>query len=347
MPDIELWVALGLACGAVVGWVAIRTVWLGIARGIQKRRPGQLVPEILADTARSLSFVVLMGGLRWALWSLQQVEDFEGNAWLKMAGNVLFVGVVIGFCLLAGGFLGALFEWYRERIAQRTKTRLDDEFIPLFNKLSKIAVFFIGAMIILQKFDIKVTGFVATAGIASLAVALAAKDTLANMISGFLILVDRPFRINDRVELSDGQVGDVQEIGLRCTKILTFDNTLLVVPNSDISAARVVNHGYPSSNVKLRLKMGVAYGSDMEKVKEILVDIARQNPRVMDDPEPAAFFMHFGDSSLDVMLIAWVADYRDKFSITDEINLAIQKRFAQAGIGIPFPQRDVHLYQNS
>ncbi len=347
MPDVQLWIALGLACGAVVAWAALQTVWLRIAQAIQKRRAGQLVPEILADTARTVAFVVLLGGFKWAIWSIEQIEAYKDSGWLNMAQNVLFVGLVIGLSLLAGQFLGALFEWYRVTIAQRTKTTLDDEFIPLFSKLSKIAIFFVGAMIILKEFKWDITGFIATAGIASLAVALAAKDTVANMISGFLILVDRPFRVNDRIELPDGKIGDVQEIGLRCTKILTFDNTILVVPNSDISAARVINHGYPSAKVKMRLRMGVAYGSDMAKVKQILVDIATKNPRVMDEPAPAAYFMSFGDSALEVMLIAWVSDYREKFSITDEINLAIQKRFAQEGIEIPFPQRDVHLYQKT
>ena len=347
MSDINLWIALGIACGSVFIWALVQTIWRRIWDRIRGNRPGELIPEIMAKTARSIAFVVLMAGLRWAVWTIQQIEDFPQKSWLTVAENVLFVGLVIGVCMLASQFLGGLFEWYRLTIAQRTKTTLDNEFIPLFSKLSKIAVFFVGAMIILNKFEISITGFVATAGIASLAVALAAKDTLANMISGFLILVDRPFRVNDRVELPDGSVGDVQEIGLRCTKILTYDNTLLVVPNSDISASRVINHGYPSSQVKLRLKIGVAYGTDMERVKEILVDIARSNPRVMDDPAPAAYFMAFGDSSLDAMLISWVADYRDRFSITDEINLAIQKRFAEAGIEIPFPQRDVHLYQQS
>ncbi len=347
MPHLQLWIALGLACGAMLAWALLQTVWLRIARAIQKRRPGQLVPEVLANTASTLAFIVLLGGFCWALWALQQIEDYKESGWLNMAQNVLFVGLVIGLSLLAGQFLGALFEWYRVTIAQRTKTTLDDEFIPLFSKLSKIAIFFVGAMIVLNEFKINIMGFVATAGIASLAVALAAKDTVANMISGFLILVDRPFRVNDRIELPDGKIGDVQEIGLRCTKILTFDNTILVVPNSDISAARVINHGYPSAKVKMRLRMGVAYGSDMAKVKGILVDIATKNPRVMDEPAPVAYFMSFGDSALEVMLIAWVADYRQKFSITDEINLAIQKRFAQEAIAIPFPQRDVHLYQKT
>ena len=347
MLDVQLWIALGLACGAVVAWLVMQTIWLRIARAIQKRRPGQLVPEVLADTARTMAFVVLLGGLRWALWALQQIENYTDIGWLKMPQNVLFVGLVIGFCLLAGQFLGSLLQWYRLNIAHRTKTTLDDEFIPLFSKLSKIAIFFVGAMIILKKFNVDILAFGVTAGVASLAVALAAKDTIANMISGFLILVDRPFRINDRIELPDGKIGDVQEIGLRCTKILTFDNTVLVVPNSDISAARVINHGYPNARVKMRLRMGVAYGSDMNKVKEILVDIATKNQRIMDEPAPAAYFMSFGDSALELLLIAWVADYRDKFAIPDEVNLAIQKRFAAESIEIPFPQRDVHLYQKS
>ena len=344
MP-LESWIAAGIVCASVVVWALGGAIWRKISRAIQAKRPGKLLPEILARTARSLAFVVLLMGLKWALWFIQPNEQ-KLLGWQTLSHNILFVGLVVGFCLMVGQILGVLFEWYRTEIAHRTQTALDDEFIPLFNKLSKIVVFFVGVMIILDKFNVPVSGFIATAGIGSLAVALAAKDTVANMISGFLIMIDRPFRINDRVELSGGQVGDVQEIGLRCTKILTYDNTILVVPNSDISTARLTNHGYPNPKVKLRLKIGVAYGSDMEKVKRILLDICRQNPRVMDDPEPAAYFMAFGNSSLDLMLIAWVADYRDRFAITDQINMAIQKQFQQERVEIPFPQRDVHLYQN-
>ena len=347
MDNVQFWIALGIACASLVFGVLGIAIWRRICQRIQKARPGKLVPEILTATARSLPFLLLVAGLRWASCFLEQIEDFKYSSWLKMPQNVLFVGLVIGFCLLAGQFLGALFEWYRLNIAHRTKTTLDDEFIPLFSKLSKIIIFFVGVMIILKEFNVDILAFGVTAGVASLAVALAAKDTIANMISGFLILVDRPFRINDRIELPDGQIGDVQEIGLRCTKILTFDNTILVIPNSDISAARVINHGYPNAKVKMRLRMGVAYGSDMTKVKQILVDIATKSQRVMDEPAPAAYFMSFGDSALKVMLIAWVSDYREKFSITDEINLEIQKRFAAEGIEIPFPQHDVHLYQKS
>ena len=291
-------------------------------------------------------FVLLLGGLKWAVWSLPQGND-DLARWQGMAEKALFVGLVIGFCFLIGQILSALFEWYRSEIAHRTHTTLDDEFIPLFSKLAKIVVFCVGTMIVLNKFEVNINGFLATAGVASLAVALAAKETVANMISGFLIMIDRPFRLNDRIELTDGRIGDVQEIGLRCTKILTYDNTILVVPNSDISTTRVINHGYPNPKVKLRIKIGVAYGTDMEKVKEILVAICRRNPRVMDEPAPAAYFMAFADSSLDAMLIAWVADYRQRFSIIDEINMSIQKRFAEHGIQIPFPQRDVHLYQQT
>ena len=343
---VQLWIAVGIGCGSVAVWLIGGAIWRRICRGVQAKRPGKLLPEVLAKTSGSAAFVVLVGGLRWAVWSLPSPNALWAQ-WQRAGENILFVGLVVGFCMLAGQGLGGFFEWYRTQIAHRTQTTLDDEFIPLFSKLAKIVVFFVGVMIILNKFDVSITGFLATAGVASLAVALAAKDTMANMISGFLIMIDRPFRLNDRIELPDGRIGDVQEIGLRCTKILTYDNTILVVPNSDISTARVVNHGYPNPKVKLRIKIGVAYGTDMVKVKEVLVDICRKNPRVMDEPEPAAYFMAFADSSLDAMLIAWVADYRERFSIIDEINTAIQKRFAQQGIQIPFPQRDVHLYQST
>ena len=174
MDNIQLWIALGIACGAVLIWALAMTIWRRIWEAFHQSHPDRLIPEALAKTSRSAAFVVLMVGFRWAVWAIQQIPDYEESGWMGMAQNVLFVGLVIGFYLLAAQLLGGLFEWYRVKIAHRTKTTLDDEFFPLFSKLSKIVIFFVGAMIILKKFDISITGFIATAGIASLAVLLAA-----------------------------------------------------------------------------------------------------------------------------------------------------------------------------
>jgi len=271
------------------------------------------------------------------------VEFWERGLLVRLVKGALYILMVLAACAAGYGLVTALCDWYLLDVASKTSTTLDDEFIPVFRRMAKVVVFFVALTIILGHFDVKITALLGAAGFASLAVALAAQETVANMISGFTILVDRPFRVGDRVELADGTVGDVCEIGLRSTKILSFDSTQLIIPNKQISAARIINHSYPDTKVKIRKDYGVAYGSDVELVKRILVEICRAHPKVLDDPEAAVYFTDFADSALIFKLVCWVSDYKDKFATTDEINTEINRRFNEEKIEIPFPQRDIHV----
>ena len=172
---------------------------------------------------------------------------------------------------------------------------------------------------------------------------MAAKDTLAHMISGFTLMLDRPFRIGDRIQLSGGQIGDVVDIGLRSTKIKTMDNLLLIIPNSDLCNTMLINQAFPDASVKGRINIGVAYGSDVDKVKETLVATALDIESVLRDPPPESYFVSFGDSALNMALFFWVEEYSQLFAVTDRINLMILRRFNESGIEIPFPTRTIQL----
>jgi small-conductance mechanosensitive channel len=165
------------------------------------------------------------------------------------------------------------------------------------------------------------------------------------MIAGFTIMLDRPFRVGDRIQLASGEKGDVVEIGLRSTKILTFENTLLIIPNESIVKEMVWNLSYPNPIIRVKVDVGVAYGTDPERVKQIMVDVAKQHPEVLDDPEPKAYLINFGDSSLDFTLVGRVANYGDQWRVQEELRIAIYKAFEKEGIEIPFPQRVVHMVQ--
>ncbi len=276
------------------------------------------------------------------------------NRW-KIMGNVFpewvfepFDGVVYIMAVLAVLTLllrifTALRDWYKLYVAPKTETRFDDEFIPLVDRTFKIILIVLAIIIVLDHFSVDVKGLVAVLGVSSLAVALAAQDTLANMIAGFIIMLDRPFRIGDRIKTSSGQMGDVYEIGLRTTKVRTFDNTLVIIPNAQIVKAEINNLSYPDRLIRVPISIGVAYGSDFEKVKNILLDIANNHPKIIDNPKPAVHFLDFGDSSLNLRLVAYVADYSDQFSTGCELRIEINKRFQQENIEIPFPQQDVHF----
>lgn len=195
--------------------------------------------------------------------------------------------------------------------------------------------------VILAHYDVEITPLLGAAGIASLAVAFAAQETLANLISGVAILTDRPFRVGDRIELADGRIGDVMDIGLRTTRILSYDNTMVVVPNSEIAKQPLTNYSYPDAKVKMRHSIGVSYASDPDKVREVVLGILTDNPEVADDPAPQVYFRNFGDSALEFLVIFWISDYREWLKILDAVNSEIIRRFRKSGIEIPFPQRDV------
>jgi len=183
-------------------------------------------------------------------------------------------------------------------------------------------------------------------GVASMAIGLAAKDTLANMISGFTLMVDRPFRVGDRIQLAGGETGDVMEIGLRCTRIRTFENNILVVPNTELVNTKVINQCFPDSVMRGKAKVGVAYGADIDKVKAIMLDIANSHPQIVKTPPPIVLFTEFADSSLTVQMFYWVKNCMEVGIVQDEINCKIKKRFEEEGIEIPFPIRTVYLKNN-
>jgi len=196
-------------------------------------------------------------------------------------------------------------------------------------------------IIILKHFNYDIFSVVTALGIGSLAIGLAAKDTLAHMISGFTLMLDQPFRIGDRIQLAGGQTGDVADIGLRSTKIRTLDNQLLIIPNSDLCNTMLINLAFPDARVKGRINIGVAYGSDVERVKELLVATALDLDAVLRDPAPEAFFVSFGESALNMTLFFWVEEYSQLFAVTDKVNSLILRRFNESGIEIPFPIRTV------
>ncbi len=179
-----------------------------------------------------------------------------------------------------------------------------------------------------------------------MAIGFAAKDTLANLFGGIFILADAPYKVGDFVVLGSGERGEVTQIGLRSTRLLTRDDVEVTVPNAVIANAKIVNEsGGPWVKERVRVKVGVAYGSDIDQVREVLMAVAAENPHVEQDPEPRVRFRAFGDSGLDFELLAWVREPVLRGRVLDALNTEVYKRFAAAGIEIPYPKRDVYLHE--
>jgi len=345
MDEISKQIIITLLClpGVVILAYLVSWLWGKGFKKIATKTPTELDNYLIKGLKTPLFLFILVHGFYIIFQKLGQFEGIKDTQYLKYVLGFFYSANVVAIIHLLCEGIRAIADWYLAAVAMRTETPLDEEFVPLVNRLLRIVLFFIAATIILSHFNINIFAFVTTAGIASLAFAFAAQETLANMISGFSIMLDRPFRVGDRIELEGGDIGDVYEIGLRSTKILSFDNTLIILPNNKIARSRVINHSYPTLRFKIRLPVSVAYGSDMEKVKKVLLDIVHQHAKILDKPEPVVYFMEFADSSLNLLLICWIEDYKDKFILVDDLNMQIDRKFAEENIEIPFPQRDVHI----
>jgi MscS family membrane protein len=188
-----------------------------------------------------------------------------------------------------------------------------------------------------------VSAVFASAGIAGFAVAMAAKDTLSNLFGGVAIFMDRPFRPGDYIVLDDNERGEVVQIGLRSTRIQTRDDVMITIPNSIITNTRIVNQSSLKPVFRVRVKISVAYGSDIRQVETVLAEQVRSNPLAAQDPKPRVRFREFGDSSLCFGLLCWDKRPHDRGRLMHGLNTGIYNAFAGSGIEIPFPQRDVHL----
>ena len=161
-------------------------------------------------------------------------------------------------------------------------------------------------------FGLPITAVFASAGVVGVAVALAARETLANFFGGISILMDRPFRAGDYIVLDSGERGQVKAVGMRSTRLLTRDDILVTIPNSVITNVKIVNQSAPYPHFRVRIGVGVAYGSDLDEVERILLDTVSGEPEVMEEPAPRVRLRTFGESSIDFELLVWARRPEEK-----------------------------------
>lgn len=204
-------------------------------------------------------------------------------------------------------------------------------------------VLIIGIFIVLENTGIHLGALTVFAGAVGVGVGFGLQNIASNFISGLVILAERPITIGDRVEVA-GVVGQVQQIRARSTVIVTNDNISMIVPNSKFIDSPVTNWTYGDPRVRFRVPIGVAYGSDVNKVREALIAAGRSNSHVLEDPAPSVFLNKFGESSIDFELVVWSSEMSHRPSrFKSDLNFAIEQKLREAGIEIPFPQRDLHI----
>ena len=218
--------------------------------------------------------------------------------------------------------------------------------LPLFENLALVLVIIFTVYVVFRVWNIDMTAWLASAGIAGIAIGFAAKDTLANLFSGVFILADAPYKIGDYVVLDNGSRGEVTHIGIRSTRLRTKADVEVTIPNSIMGNSMVTNEsGGRHEKYRIKVPVGVAYGSDIDQVREVLLGIGEENIDVCGFPEPRVRFRVFGESSLDFELLCWIDRPQLSGRVIDALNTAIYKRFMTEDIEIPYPKRDVYIRQ--
>lgn len=210
--------------------------------------------------------------------------------------------------------------------------------------LTYYAVLGLGLMGILQSTGLDLSFFTVLTGAIGIGVGFGMQTIFSNFISGVIILLEKPLKLGDRIEV--GQVsGNVQSISVRATTILTNDNVSIIVPNSDFISKQVINWSHSGQTVRISISVSVAYTSDPELVRKLLLEVANEEPGVVKTPSPTVRLSEFGDSGLKFSLLVWTSDYSDRTGVLKSLlNFAVLKKFREHKIHMPFPQRDVYVH---
>lgn len=337
--------AVMFLAAVVLGWIAKRFL-ATVGRRLITKTASELDDLILNILLDKIKWIAVVTGAYLASEEIAKSTteaDVTARQLLGYANGIIFVCFVLVVTIVLIRIIDTSIKHTMERHAKRTSSKLNEALLPLVNRVVNIVIALIALIIVLDHFGQDVSSLVVSLGVGSLAIALAAQDTLANMIAGFVIMLDRPFRVGDRIQLPSGETGDVYEIGIRSTKILDFDNNLIVSPNADLIKGRVVNYSYPEQVIRVVVEVGVAYGTELDRAKLIMTSLAKQHPDVLKEPVPEVFVVALADSSVNLRLIARTDDFRKKFLVETSLREQIYNAFRSEGIEIPFPQRVVYL----
>jgi MscS family membrane protein len=335
------WINLGISLVLVLAGYLLGT-WLirSILPRVVRRTPTTFDDEALKAIGPNLRWLVVLLLLNFGTLRL----TFVAAGLKTLLDDVYFVlGLLIGFRVV-WSLIDLTDAWYRERLAQEERLDELDPVLTLLVRLGRVVVALVGITIGLSHFGINVTAFAAALGLGGLAISLAARDTIADAISGFIILVDRPFRIGDRIEIQGiGTWGDVVDIGLRTTRIRTRDNRMVIVPNSTIGSSQVVNYTYPDPRYRIQTHVGIAYGTDIEVARRILIDTVAQVEGVLPDKPVDALYIEMGDSAMIFRVRWWIESYEDTRRFYDRVHTALQSALDEAGIESPFPTQSFNV----
>jgi MscS family membrane protein len=334
----RVWQWMGLLLSVIIVF-SIILILNRITRVKEDEESGKYISWTVRKLINPLSVLILFVLLSYFV---EEQVSITGRVWLNIKAILrIVVWTAAAWATLIIGKGAA--EIFISSKRARSKG-IDANITRIVFRLISIVIIMVGLWNVSDRMGVSLAALFASAGIAGMAVAFAARETIANFFGGASILLDRPFKAGDYIILDSGERGEVLEVGLRSTRLLTRDDVQISIPNSTITNTKIINESAPRPHFRVRIKVGVAYGSDIEKVESILLRLASENQLVRKVPEPCVRMRGFGESSVDFELLCLTHKAEDKGKLIHSLYWNIYMEFDNAGIVIPFPQRDVHIH---
>ena len=322
--------------GAVIAAKITDMIFTRIFKRIVNKTQTNFDDRILQLLHRPIFYSILFIGFSVAVKTaeLPNYIDYALVGIFKTSTILIWLFVVMKVLILS-------MEWASQKTSNPL---LQQKTLPLFNNLGKIAIGLFGIYFIFLSWDININGILASAGVLGVVLGLAAKDTVANFFAGIFLMADSPYKEGDYILLDTGERGYVKSMGLRSTRFMTRDDIEITIPNSVIAASKIVNEsGGPGEKERVRITLHVAYESDIDDVKALLISIALGNENVLKAPEPRVRFREFADHGLKLQLLFWIHKPEIRGRTVDAVNTEIYKQFSQNNISIPYPTMKVIL----
>lgn len=309
---------------------------------------GNIIKKITAKTETKLDDLLVDMLEKPVVLGITITGLWYGIHWLNFPDSIndyvnkgFFLVIALTVTWVIARVVDALIKEYLVPLADKTESDVDDHLIPIVQKGLRYVIWSLGIIIALNNAGYNVGALLAGLGIGGLALAMAAKDTVANIFGGITIFTDKPFKMNDRIVIN-GFDGNVEEIGIRSTKLRTLDGRIVTIPNSKFTEGFVENISSEPSR-KVKLNIGLVYettAKQIEKAIELLGEITRNNNSV--DEIYYTSFNNFGDFSLGILFIYYIKKGEDIFNVQTEMNLEIKKKFEENGLEMAFPTRTIY-----
>ena len=296
--------------------------------------------------AISLPLIIGIGivGLFVALQRIPLSPE-EGN-YVNLGFSVFYI--LFG-ALIAIRIINVIVYWYAENAAKKTKSKFDDHFLPPIRRMISLIVLLVALTMMLGVFGVDLTAAVAALGVGGIAIALAFQDTLKEFFAGGHVILDKPIKIGDLIELESGDRGTVQDIGWRSTVISTWDGNYITLPNTRIANSKLINYTQPARDIAFVIQMGVGYHEDLDRVEKITREEARKIVKKLgtgvEGWDPLVRFKNFGDSNIDFAVVFKVRSFGNQHEMKHEFIKAIKKRYDKEGIEISWPVRKVYEHK--